>query len=88
MMGWFYTCQHSVIMGGKMTTPRCPSSAFLKGEKGKVLTRKIAEKAEKKELNIFLNNYTIPAISIGFALRRIVHAKAPRSPRRDFVARH
>jgi len=75
-------------MDGKMTAIKSLFSDFLKGEKGKVLTRKIAEKAEKKELNIFLNNYTIPAISIGFALRRIVHAKAPRSPRRDFVARH
>jgi hypothetical protein len=58
-------------------------SAFPKGEKGKVLPRKIAEKAEKKGLKFFLNNYTISAISIGFALRRIVHAKAPSSPRKE-----
>jgi len=58
-------------------------SAFPKGEKGKVLTRKIAEKAENKRLKFFLNNYTISAISIGFALRRIVHAKAPSSPRKE-----
>ena len=43
-------------------------SDFPKGEKGKILTAEIAENAEKKGLKFFLNNYTIFAISIGFAL--------------------
>jgi hypothetical protein len=42
-MGWFYTCQHSAVMGGKMTAIKSLSSAFLKEEGGvsqdfKVLT--------------------------------------------------
>jgi hypothetical protein len=48
--------------------PRFPFSAFHRGEEGKILTREIAENADKKGLKFFLNNYTISAISIGFAL--------------------
>ena len=48
--------------------PRFLFSAFPRGEKGKILTREVAENAEKKGLKFFLNNYTISAISIGFEL--------------------
>jgi hypothetical protein len=46
---------------------RVPFQHFSRGEKGKIFTRDTAEKAEKNGLKFELNNYTICAISIGFA---------------------
>jgi hypothetical protein len=70
---WFrkeksYTFRPLAIWCRKEMGKRFLFSAFPREEEGKILTREIAENAEEKGLKFFLNNYTIFAISIDFAL--------------------
>jgi hypothetical protein len=54
MMGKFYTCQHSVIKGRKMTAARFLSSAFLREERGDRKAPGLWSKAEVLAFNRFL----------------------------------
>jgi len=64
----FCTFLHLATRGKGQRGPRYLSNAFPKDEKDKTCTGDTEEDAGKKELKFSSINYTISAISIGFAL--------------------
>ena len=64
----------------------CPTSMKEYCQIASVPTSPFPGKAEKKGLKFLLNNYAIPAISIGFAVRRIVSRQVAKFAKKGFCS--